>query len=142
MSSAVSAPGTFDPSTLINSLAPPPAATTTSATEINGVSVQQEFTAMQKNGDLNSLLSDSLAVGVLQFADPTLSSGTDIQNMVNQLIAAYTPGETSSSTTPTSAAALSTNPALALIQTMEASGAFGAGPADSLASTVPGQAAV
>jgi hypothetical protein len=145
MSSAVSALGSFDPTTLINSLTAPAASSTTAA-DTNGVSAQQEFSAMAKNGDLNSLLSDSVAVGVMQFSDASSTPSaavTDIPNMVNQLIAAYTPGQEDSSSSQAqqqSAAMLSTNPALAIIQALETSGAMGSTLADSVANSVMAQA--
>jgi hypothetical protein len=136
MSSSVSGLGSFDPSWLINSLTAPVPSATTSASQVTGVSAQEEFSALRKSGDLNGMLSDSVAVGVMQIAyagSAPSGAATDLSGLVNQLIAAYTTPEASSSTsgsTPRqSAAALSTNPGLAIIQTMENLGTFG--PADS-----------
>jgi len=115
MGSAVNGLGAFNPLTLIDSLTPSPASASSEAT--NEVSAQQEFSALQKSGDLSSVLSDSVAVGVLQFADPSSTpstQGPDLSSLVSQLIAAYTPSESSSSTSPggstaqPSAASLST----------------------------------
>jgi len=129
MSSAVNGLGSVNPLNLIDlpeSTAPP--AATVSTPQSGGVSAAQELGAMEKNGSLDSLLSASVAVGVLQIADPTSVSpnaGTDVSNLVNQLISAYsTPTEQQSSNQGT-AASLSNNPALAIIQAMEADGAFG-----------------
>lgn len=136
MGSSVNGLGSFDPLTFLNSLTAP-ASSANSAASTNGVSAQQEFSAMQKHGDLNSLLSDSLAVGVLQMAEPSSAqsaTGTDLSNLVNQLIAAYTPRGSASS-----AATLSTNPALAIIQSLEATGALGSDITDSIGASVLGQ---
>lgn len=146
MSSAVGGLGSFDPLSLINSLTAP-AASATSASDTNGVSAQQEFSALQKSGDLNSLLSDSVAIGVMQMADsasmPSVAA-SDIPNMVNQLIAAYTPGDATSSaggSAQQTAAALSTNPALAIIQSLETMGAVGPTVSDSVAASAMAQTA-
>jgi hypothetical protein len=116
---------------------------------------------MQQSGDLGGLLSDSVAVGVMQISEPSTtpsSASADVSDLVNQLIAAYaTPADTpasaapaatpapatSSSTStvaspapaaspaPTTAADLSINPALAIIQAMVGSGSLGSTLADS-----------
>jgi hypothetical protein len=128
MGATVNGLGSFDPSTLLDSLTGP-AASAPSTGLTNGVTAQQEFSAMQQSGDLSSLLSDSVAVGVLQFANPATtpsSTGTDFSTMISQLIAAYTPVAAASSvsgnTPAPSAATLSTNPALAIIQELEQTG--------------------
>ena len=139
MSSAVNGLGSFDPSSLISSLTAPASSAATSTSPTGGVSAQQELTALQKNGDLNALLSDSVAVGVMQIASTGSTpsgAGTDLSSLVNQLIAAYAAPETSTSSAaggnpPQSAATLSTNPVLAIIQTMESTGAFGPAGLDS-----------
>jgi hypothetical protein len=149
MGSAVNGLGSFDPSTLINSLIAP-APSGASAATTNGVSAPQEFSALQQNGDLEGLLSDNIAVGVMQIANSTATqpvAGTDVSNLVNQLIAAYaTPAEASTSSSggsaaQQSAATLSTNPALAIIQAMESAGAFGSTLTDSIGADVLGQTA-
>ena len=114
MSSAVTGVGSFNPLALIDS---PTAATPSAqaAAQDSGVTAAQEFTAMKNSGDLNGLLSDSVAVGVMQIADSgsaPAGAGTEISSLVNQLIAAYDPPQQS-------AASLSTNPALAIIQTVD-----------------------
>jgi hypothetical protein len=82
----------------------------------------------------------------MQFSDASSTPSaavTDIPNMVNQLIAAYTPGQEDSSSSQAqqqSAAMLSTNPALAIIQALETSGAMGSTLADSVANSVMAQA--
>ena len=124
MGSAVNGPGSLNSLSLLDALYAP-AQSTAPSDPTGGVTAQQEFTAMQNSGDLNGLLSDSVAVGVMQIADSSTApsgAGTDMSNLVNQLIAAYTPaGEPGTSATPApqTAAALSTNPGLAIIQTVE-----------------------
>jgi len=147
MSSAVNGLGSFDPLTLINSLTAS-AQSTTAAASTSGVSAKEEFSALLKSGDLEGLLSDNIAVGVMQIANPSSTSstaGTDLTSMVNQLISAYatpTAASTSSSGSSTaqqSADTLPMNPALAIIQAMEKSGALGPTLADSIGASVLGQ---
>jgi hypothetical protein len=149
MSSAVNGLGSFDPLTLINSLTAS-AQSTTAAASTSGVSAKDEFSALLKSGDLEGLLSDNIAVGVMQIANPSSTSstaGTDLTSMVNQLISAYaTPAAAStsssssgSSTAQQSADTLPMNPALAIIQAMEKSGALGPTLADSIGASVLGQ---
>jgi len=114
MGAAVNSLSSADPLSLS---VPAAAATSSTATtsETNGVSAQQELSAMEKNGSLESLLSASVAVGVLQILNPGPEPATGqpgVSNLVNQLLAAYT---SSSSTS-------STNAALAEVQDMEAGG--------------------
>ena len=76
---------------------------------------------MEKNGSLDSLLSASVAVGVLQILNPgpePATGQTGISNLVNQLLSAYTNSPSSSSSTST------TDPGLAVLQDMEASGSL------------------
>jgi hypothetical protein len=133
MGSAVTGPGSLNPLSLLNALYAPAQSTAPSAAT-GGVTAQQEFTAMQNSGDLNGLLSDSVAIGVMQIADSSTApsgAGVDMSNLVNQLIAAYAPaGEPgSASATPQTAASLSTNPALAIIQTVEGNSGLAMGQA-------------
>lgn len=69
MSSAINGLGSVSPLSLSV-----PAATATPSTpstsETDGVTAQQELSAMEKSGSLNSLLSASVAVGVLQILNP------------------------------------------------------------------------
>ncbi|MGA3024887.1 MAG: hypothetical protein ABSF98_08975 [Bryobacteraceae bacterium] len=141
MSSAVNGLGSSDQLALINSLIAP-ASTNTPAAPPSGVSAQQELTALQKNGDLTGLLSDNIAVGVMQIANSTSTSslaGTSLTSLVSQLISAYTssaePSTSSSSGSAAqqSAATLSTNPGLAIIQEMENAGTFSPTLADATA---------
>jgi hypothetical protein len=148
MSSAVNGLGSFDPLTLINSLTAS-AQSTTAAASTSGVSAKDEFSALLKSGDLEGLLSDNIAVGVMQIANPSSTSstaGTDLTSMVNQLISAYatpaaasTSSSSGSSTAQQSADTLPMNPALAIIQAMEKSGALGPTLADSIGASVLGQ---
>jgi len=147
MSSTVNGLSSFDPLALINSLIAPVTSAASTATT-NVVSPQQELSAMQKSGDLEGLLSDNIAVGVMQIANPASTpsaAGTGVTSLVNQLIAAYTSpaapeaSSTSSSATPQSAATLSTNPALATIQAMESAGSLNSTLADSIAASALGQ---
>ncbi len=135
MGSAVSGLGSPDTSSLISTLLAP-ASATTPATQIGDVTAQQELTAMQKSGDLAGLLSDSVAIGVMQFADASTSTGVapDLNSLMTRLISAYAnPTGTSASSTGAgtasvqqSAAALSTNPGMAIIQEMEQQGVLSA----------------
>lgn len=127
MGSIVNGLGSYNPATLIHSLtASAPSATP--AVETNVVTAKQELAAMQKNGDLSSMLSANIAVGVLQLADPSsaMAAGTDMSALVHQLISAYvdSTGAPASNTSTQSAATLPANPALAIIQSLENAGAF------------------
>jgi len=138
MGSAITGLTSFDPSALINSLIAPATSTTQPAT-IAGVSAQQEFSALEKNGDLEGLLSDNIAIGVMQIANPsptTPAAATDVSNLVSQLISAYT---TPAASTQQSAATPSTNPAMAIIKAMEQTGTFGSTMADSVGVSTLGQ---
>jgi len=111
------------PAAATASSAPTTSAATASAatsSQSDGVSAQQELTAMEKDGSLESMLSASVAVGVLQILDPgpePATGQTGISSLVNQLLAAYT-----SSSSPSS-----TNPGLAEVQAMEADGSLSDG---------------
>ena len=135
MGSAVSGLGSYDPSKL-NELLTPTASSANSVVKTSGVSAKQELAAMRENGDLESVLSDSIAAGVLQVTYPSTTSpvaATDVSSLVNQLIAAYsTPadGTSASGISDKSAAALPTNPALAIIQALENAGLLGSLPLD------------
>jgi hypothetical protein len=179
MGSSITGVNSFNPSALLSSLLSPTSSTASSTTTTNGVSAQQELSAMQQSGDLGGLLSDSVAVGVMQISEPSAtpsSASTDVSNLVNQLIAAYAPsagtpvsasaatpapatgsssapsvtspttspasGTNSSTATsaigsraPTTAADLSTDPALAIIQAMVETGSLGSTLADSVAAS-------
>ena len=129
MGSAVSGLGSFDPSTLIKSLAPT-ASSATSAVKTRGVSARQELSALQESGQVGSLLSDSIAAGVIQITNAppaTPVPETDASNQANNLIAAYTmPGDPAEdSAARKSAATLPTNAALAILQAMENAGVLG-----------------
>jgi hypothetical protein len=116
MSSAVNSLSSVNPLSLSDpAAAATPSTATTSGTD--GVTAQQELSAMEQNGSLDSLLSASVAVGVLQILDPgpePATGQTGISNLVNQLLAAYTSSSSSSSA----------NPGLALVQDMEADGSL------------------
>ena len=114
MGSALNGLGSLNTLTLIDSLNAPASPATVAAPTNEG-----ESAASHSSGDFNGLLSDSLAVGVMQISDSASGpsgAGTDM------LIAAYTPAEHT-------AASLSTNPALAIIQTVEGAGDLAMGQA-------------
>jgi len=123
MSSAVNSLSSVNPLSLsvpaAATSAPTSPAATTSPT--GGVTAQQELSAMEQNGSLESMLSASVAVGVLQILNPgpePATGQTGISNLVNQLLAAYTNSSTSSSSTSSS------DPGLAVLQDMEADGSL------------------
>jgi hypothetical protein len=124
MSSAVNSLSSLSPLSLsVPAATTAPSLTTTSETD--GVTAQQELSAMEKNGSLDSVLSDSVAVGVLQIMNPgpePATGQTGISNLVNQLLSAYQ--SSSSTSSSSSSSSPSTNPGLALIQDMEADGSF------------------
>ncbi|HTP89694.1 MAG TPA: hypothetical protein VMJ34_22260 [Bryobacteraceae bacterium] len=127
MGSAVSGLGSFDPTNLIRSTTPT-ASSATSAVKTRSVSAKQEQAALQESGQGESLLSGSIAAGVLQITNPppaTPVAEADVSNQMNQVIAAYTTPPEGDNTAHQSAATWPSNPALALLQALENAGVLG-----------------
>jgi len=89
MASSVSSLSYLDPPVYQNAALP---TATPSAAPSNGVSATAEIQAIQKQGDFQRFLNDSLAAALLQPASG-VNTGTDsstlISNMLQQVLGAY-----------------------------------------------------